>query len=137
MLFQGVMSPSLLPAEPDAQHMLGPYSMSVVLFAYRNQVTDVFRGVMTPSRGRVAIRVPHDFPAAGDLAGLHTTVHFFVAVRRFDETQATTSKRLPSVPDTPSEQPLVLLGWCCCCLLRSCVVPLWMTSCCPAPSAHT
>ena len=29
MLFQGVMSQSLLPAEPDAQHMLAPSSMSV------------------------------------------------------------------------------------------------------------
>ena len=47
------------------------------------------------------------------------------------------SKRLPSVPDTPSEQPLVLPGSCCCCLLRSCVVPVWSSRCCPASSAHT
>ena len=48
-----------------------------------------------------------------------------------------TSKRLPSVPDTPPEQPLVLPGWCRCCLLRSCVVPIWSSRCCPASSAHT
>ena len=57
----------------------------------------------------------------------HVQVHSF----------SLTSKRLPSVPDTPSQQPLVLPGWCCCCLLRSCVVPIWSSRCCPASSAHT
>ena len=112
--------------------------------------------------GRVLIRVPHDFPTAWDLAGLpHNCSKFFarqnpfqdadevVAVRRieFNPTRdashvqvhsiSLTSKTLPSVPDTPSEQPLVLAGWCCCCLLRSCVVPIWSSKCCPAFSAHT
>ena len=35
MLFQVVVSPSLLYGEPDAQHMLAPSSMSVVWFVCR------------------------------------------------------------------------------------------------------
>ena len=31
MFVRGVMTPSLMPAGPDAQHMLDPYSMSVVI----------------------------------------------------------------------------------------------------------
>ena len=31
MFFRGVMTPSLMPAGPDAQHMLDPSSMSVVI----------------------------------------------------------------------------------------------------------
>ena len=31
MLFRGVVTPSLMPAGPDAQHVLGPPSMSVVI----------------------------------------------------------------------------------------------------------
>ena len=31
MLFRGVMTPSLMPAGPDAQHMLAQSSMSVVI----------------------------------------------------------------------------------------------------------
>ena len=35
--FEGVMTPSLLPAGPDAQHMLDPSSLSVVWFVCRGR----------------------------------------------------------------------------------------------------
>ena len=105
----------------------------------RNQVTDVFRGghdTIAREGSRSAFRTT--FLQRGDLAG--TTTHSFSTFFRAPESLhvadevvavccipfnwtrdashiqvhsfSLTSKRPPSVPDTPSEQPLVLPGWC-------------------------
>ena len=91
----------------------------------------------------------------------HTAVQLFSRVRILSRRGGSSSSSLHCVqPDTRRKPrsrllqldvekirrlfPTLLLsslsmlpGWCCCCLLRSCVVPLWMTSCCSALSAHT
>ena len=72
---------------------------------YHTAVQRFSRARILSRRGR-AVR-SNEFNRTRDAS--HVQVHSF----------SLTSKRLPSVPDTPSEQPLVLPGWCCYCLLRS------------------